>query len=364
MKVLYMGRAHISRIVREKLNELAKCKDLKVGLIAPKRWTAELKKYCLEDDPDQRYELFKSNLIFFRNNSSLVFYFPLLKYLLKFKPDIIHIEEEPWLLASFQIIFLSKLFLPKTKIISFTWENIYHDRKFPLSFFESYSLKHSDFMIAGNKDGKEILLKKDFKNKIKVLPHIGINLSLYKKRKKKTKKFTVGYVGRLIQEKGLDSLFKAFAGLKDSSLLIVGDGPYKKDLMKLAEKLNIKDRVKFTGTVPFEKVPDYMSDMDVLVLPSLTTKNWKEQFAYVILEAMACEVPVVASSSGENPNSIGDAGLIFKENDERDLLEKINKIKNDKRLRNNLIKKGKKRVLNFTTDKIVKETYKIYKELF
>jgi glycosyltransferase involved in cell wall biosynthesis len=104
--------------------------------------------------------------------------------------------------------------------------------------------------------------------------------------------------------------------------------------------------------------------MDCLVLPSRTTRKWKEQFGRVLIEAMACEVPVIGSDSGEIPNVIGDCGLIFREGDVDDLSSKLELLINDYDLRVELAERGRQRVLNnFTQEKVAKETYKIYQKM-
>ena len=67
--------------------------------------------------------------------------------------------------------------------------------------------------------------------------------------------------------------------------------------------------------MPSTEVPAVLRALDVLVLPSLTTPSWKEQFGRVLQEAMACAIPVVGSDSGEIPHVIGDAGLVTPEGD-------------------------------------------------
>jgi glycosyltransferase involved in cell wall biosynthesis len=104
--------------------------------------------------------------------------------------------------------------------------------------------------------------------------------------------------------------------------------------------------------------------MDCLVLPSRTTKKWKEQFGRVLIEAMACEVPVIGSDSGEIPNVIGESGLIFKEGDVDDLASKLKLLITNMDLRVELAGKGRQRVLkHFTQEKVAKETYKIYQKM-
>ena len=85
------------------------------------------------------------------------------------------------------------------------------------------------------------------------------------------------------------------------------------------------------GQVPSTEIPRLLNELDVLVLPSLTRRNWKEQFGRILIEAMACEVPVVGSSSGEIPHLIADAGLVFPEGDVEALRDALCKLMQDAR---------------------------------
>ena len=79
--------------------------------------------------------------------------------------------------------------------------------------------------------------------------------------------------------------------------------------------MGLGHRFAIHQALPSERVPEFLSRLDALVLPSLTFPNWKEQFGRALTEAMACEVPVVGSDSGEIARVIGDAGLVFPEGD-------------------------------------------------
>jgi glycosyltransferase involved in cell wall biosynthesis len=121
----------------------------------------------------------------------------------------------------------------------------------------------------------------------------------------------VGFVGQLKPEKGVNVLIEALAEIHylDWKALIVGDGPSRKALESQVELLNLGERVVFSGYVPQTDVGRYIRCMSVLVLPS-TLAQW-EQFGHVLIEAMSCGKPVIGSESGEIPNVIGDAGLVF-----------------------------------------------------
>jgi glycosyltransferase involved in cell wall biosynthesis len=115
--------------------------------------------------------------------------------------------------------------------------------------------------------------------------------------------------------------------------------------------------------VPSTEVAAYMSGLDVFVLPSRTTGNWKEQFGRVLIESMACQVPVIGSDSGEIPHVIGDAGLVFPEGDALALAAHLQKLADSKALREELAAKGLERVTqHYTQLQIARQHLKLYRK--
>jgi glycosyltransferase involved in cell wall biosynthesis len=111
-------------------------------------------------------------------------------------------------------------------------------------------------------------------------------------------------------------------------------------------------------------MPGYLNGLDVLVLPSRTRPNWKEQFGRVLIEAMACGVPVIGSDCGEIPGVIGDAGLIFREGSVAELAARLACLQADPALRVQLQRKGRQRVLERYTQKhIASLTHSVYRQL-
>jgi glycosyltransferase involved in cell wall biosynthesis len=123
----------------------------------------------------------------------------------------------------------------------------------------------------------------------------------------------VGFVGRLVPEKGVDLLLRATPPLRDLHVVIGGDGPERGPLEALAAELGVRDRVHFLGNLAPEEAIRVIGALDVCALPSRTTHFWKEQVGRVPIEAIAQGVPVVGSSSGGIPETAGDGGLIFTE---------------------------------------------------
>lgn len=127
--------------------------------------------------------------------------------------------------------------------------------------------------------------------------------------------FVAGFAGRLVPEKGLDTLIDAAAGLDGVAVRLVGNGPERERLTARAVALGVPLRID--TDVRHEQMASAYAGFDALVLPSRTTPTWMEQFGRVLVEAMWCGVPVIGSSSGEIPWVIESTGggLVFEEGD-------------------------------------------------
>jgi glycosyltransferase involved in cell wall biosynthesis len=129
---------------------------------------------------------------------------------------------------------------------------------------------------------------------------------------------TVGYFGRLTPEKGLHLLIEALAQLQDLPWSFLLDHfsdyqtKYTCDLQEKIERLGLQSRVVYFDA-KHDEMPDYMNAVDIVVLPSVSTPKWKEQYGRVLPEAMACGKVVVGSDSGAIPELVGKYGHIFPE---------------------------------------------------
>ncbi len=154
--------------------------------------------------------------------------------------------------------------------------------------------------------------------------------------------------------------------------MLLGRGPLKEDLQAQAAKLGIDDRIRWVESVPHDDVPRYINLMSTLVLPSetteafatLTSRGWKEQFGHVLIEAMACQVPVIGSDSGEIPHVIGDAGLVFPESQADKLAAYIRTLMESPDQQTSLSKRGYDRAIaQYTNHALAQQTLNFYKEL-
>lgn len=244
-----------------------------------------------------------------------------------FLPDLIHIEEEPQALITVETISLQRLFAARAVVTLFTWDNLLRRRRFPLSILKrclrAYSLRRVASVICGNRRSAELVRDEMcFGGAIEVLPQYGIDAAEYRPGTEPVLRaelglgqdVVVGYVGRLVHEKGLRLLIRALGQLKSYSwrLLLVGAGPLESEIREYWMK-EFPGRIVLVPGVPSEQVPKYLRCLDIFVLPSYSTPSWMEQYGLALTQAMMTGIPCIGSSSGAIPEVLGSAGPIFDE---------------------------------------------------
>src|SRR3989442_902687 len=175
----------------------------------------------------------------------------------------------------------------------------------------------------------------------------------------------IGCVGRLVPEKGIDTLLLALAENRAHRwhLTVVGDGPDRERLERLASDLRLAARVRWTGALPPEEVPKLWPELDVLVLPARGLPTWAEPAAHVVAEAMAHEVTVVGTSGGATPEVIGDAGVVVPGDDHLALSAALRRLAAADQ-RRPLAQAGRARAMQlFSDDAVAERTLGFWKEL-
>jgi glycosyltransferase involved in cell wall biosynthesis len=191
-----------------------------------------------------------------------------------------------------------------------------------------------------------------------VIPQYGFEITYDGKPRAADGRFVIGYAGRLVPEKGVQTLVEATRLMPQTEVLVAGEGP-------LGAGLRDEPHVRMLGWVPRTEMAGFWSQIDVMVLPSLTDgKKWVEQFGRVLVEAMAAGVPVIGSSAGRIPDTVGDAGLIFPEGDAEALCAMLNSLRLNPVRREELRQRGLARVRDcYSHDVLMGRTVRFYEDV-
>ncbi len=303
----------------------------------------------------------------FNGNFHLHYYPTLAHELSALRPHVLHMDEEPYNLATW--LGLRAAAQQGVRPTFFTWQNLYRQYPPPFAGMERANYARAAVAIAGSQDAADVLRYKGYGGEIAVIPQFGVDPQVFAPRAGQQARpeggLRIGYAGGLVHEKGVDLLLRAGAVLTPCwKLLLAGEGEERSVLEKLAEDLGISQQVIFLGRQSSSDMATFYNSLDVLVLPSRTLPNWKEQFGRVLVEAMACQVPVVGSDSGEIPHVIGDGGLIFAEGSVEALSVCLQRLADDSGERSRLGAQGRRRVLaNYTMRHIAEQTLDVYERL-
>ena len=387
MRILVVSHTYIVDLNRDKFRELAKlAPEIEITIVVPERWQpGGIQNKTIVSQPLNEGNFRIVPIANFSQNQQglLMFRWGIISLLREFRPDIIHVEQGAKGLAYAQLITLNKLLGLKAKNTFFTWWNIPYDLKWPVSWLEAYNLKNTHGAIPGNQEGADILRDHGYQGPIVVLPQLGVNEVLFRPQEQDELKaklglmpedFTIGFIGRFVEEKGLLTLARALEGMPDRrwKCLLLGRGPLREELETWASEGGWSDRVLFVESVPHDEVYRYINLLDVMVLPSETTYKlktlssvgWKEQFGHVLIEAMACKVPIVGSDSGEIPYVIDEAGLVFPEGDADRLRQCLLQYLDDPELAKNKANLGYDRALaDYTNRAVAQKQLAFYQQI-
>ena len=305
-------------------------------------------------------------------------FFQLKKIFKQQKPDILHIHL--WNPGACRYAFMAAA-RQKIKIIATE-----HD-PFPLKgikkTLKKIFLKKTAHTIAISHNTGEQMLKlyPEIKNHMSVI-HNGIDLGIFENElrhfsnqqkkdgsvlrknlfKAQNDDFVIITIAALHPRKGLKYLIAAMRKIVDekpkTKLMIAGDGPQKKYLRKIAKKLNLSNKIRFLGNQ--KNIAAILKSADLFVLPSI-----KEAFGLVLLEAMAAEIPIVASAAGGIPEIIEDNknGLLVEPGNSDTLAEKIILLMKNAHLQKKLVANGLNMVKQFDIKKMAKKTEKVYSSI-
>lgn len=395
--LVIISHAYVYAPYRAKIEALAKYKDINITLITPE--------FGLEGGGQKVYttpyegKAYKHIILsgFFTGKLNFFIFRNLKKTLQSLNPDIILLEEEYWTQIAAQVSYVTKRFLPETKLILLSQENICHiwerEAQSPYQKLRYTSFHLLEKFIIPRLDGlifqfpevwqdvNQRMLVLKFKGLKGTFPQLGVDYDRFAKpvpakildkiKNKlniKAKNFVYGYIGRLTPEKGIEDMIYAFEAWDkpNTRVLIIGNGEdsYIEKLKTLIDKLNLNHIISLHPAIAFDDIPAYFQIFDISILLSHTTPIWKEQFGRVLVESMAAGTPVIGSDSGAIPLVIGDTGYIVPEKDIIYIRKALNEAYTHKEEYIQLSKLAKaKSKKEFAYQAIAKQTYDFIKKI-
>jgi len=294
-----------------------------------------------------------------------------LKTIRKEKIDLIHSH---WIVPQGIIGGIIKFItnIPHVSSIHGTDIHLVHSSRFIQPIIKITS-KYADYITTNSSHTNRIFcdIIPSRKKNIQIIP-MGIYIDEFRSNilKPKTSEKNILFVGRLIMWKGVQHLIKALEITKKSGypvqLVIIGDGPYRKELRELSIQLQVTSVVKFLQNQDQRTLLSYYHNADIFVLPSITYQNQTEGLGVVLLEAMASGIPVIGSNTGGIPDIIDNDvnGILVPPGDAYALAEAIIKIIDNPEIAERYKIAGLKTVKErFSWDTIAEEFIHIYHEL-
>ncbi|MEW6511515.1 MAG: glycosyltransferase family 4 protein [Bacteroidota bacterium] len=348
MKLLVVDHNAVDPLQQGTYRHLAETFDITTRVIAPALWHDNYRLRRVEARSlSQTCDLVPLPVLF-ATRTHRHWYRGLARQVKEFAPDVLYVNAEPENFQTFQCAALAG----RRPLVFSTWRNIDHANvgyPYRLSSLhaaiERSVLRRARHGVAFTQSAADIFIGRGY-NRITVIPPEVDTELFHQVSRQDHEQFTVGYAGRLEAGKGVDILLDAVAHLPpEVRLVIIGSGRDERRLKERSEALGIARRVEFRAPVARRDMPQQYGSMDVLVLPSRSGRFWREQYGRVLIEAMACGVPVIGSDSGEIPQVVGDAGLIFQEGNSGELRDALDRLRNDASLRVELARRGREVVM-------------------
>jgi glycosyltransferase involved in cell wall biosynthesis len=364
MRVLIISHTYILPANRGKLRALA-ARGLDVTVGVPQRWRETVLGRTVEASWERQngVEVFPIPVRRHGDPATLMFGARALHALLRDKrPDVLQVEEEPVTPAARQVVRAARrLRLPA---VLHTHQNVALTLPWLARWRRARTLARLRGAIGGSEAAATLVRQLVPNLTVAVIPQLGVHVPTDPDHLHH-EGLAIGCVGRLVPERGFDTLLQALAENRAHRwhLTIVGDGPDRERLERYASELRLAARIRWTGALPPEEVPKLWPELDVVVLPARALASWAEPAAHVLAEAMAHEVAVLGTNVGATPEVIGDAGMVVPPDDPLALAGALRRLSAADQ-RRPLAQAGRARAMKFFSDDAVAErTLEFWRDL-
>jgi glycosyltransferase involved in cell wall biosynthesis len=351
-RLLTIGHSYCVALNRRLAHEMARAsnEEWEVTAVAPRFFHGDLRSIPVEKQPGElsRLVTIPAHLT---GHPHFFFYGPELRTVLRDHWDLVHCWEEPYVIAGGQVAWWKQ---PSTSLVFYTFQNIAKQYPPPFSTIERKCIEGCAAWTASGETVAQVQCKRGWERKPFRLMPLGVDLEAFQRDRDAARAIRarlywneegppiVGFLGRFIKAKGLGLLMRALDTVGTPwRALFVGGGPMEGELHEWANRH--EDRVRIVGGVTHDAVPAWLNAMDLLVAPSQTTPQWREQFGRMLIEAFACGVPVIGSDSGEIPYVVGDAGVIVGERDKAGWCRALSELLESPSRRAELAARGRER---------------------
>jgi glycosyltransferase involved in cell wall biosynthesis len=354
-RVLVISHLYLDPAHRGKLRALA-ARDLDVTVGLPQRWVEPSLGRVIETSWERQgsVEIFPIPAPHSENGATLRFRPRELRSLLRDKrPDLVQIEEDLVSPAAAQIVGVARW--TQIPAILFAAENVERPASWLARRRRRQLLERARGVIAGSAAAAELVRRIRADVPMTIIPQLGVTVPPAPEHAYH-EGLAIGYVGRLVPEKGIDTLLLALAANRAERwhLTIVGEGPERERLERLASEMRLASRTRWVGALPPDRLAGLWPTLDVLVQPSRHIPGWSEPTGQVLMEAMAHEVAVIGSDAGVTPEVIGEAGIVVPPDDSAALAAALRRLAADGE-RRPLTQAGRARVLERFSDVAVAE---------
>lgn len=287
-------------------------------------------------------------------------------------PDLIYLNVKKYIRRGVKFVFDHHDINPELYLAKFNKKDILYKL---LIYFEKKTFKYADMCIATNESYKNIAIDRGNKTSDQVcIVRSGPDLKRLviappKKDIKKNKKITIGYIGVIGQQEGIDHLLNALKLLINKydnfHCYIIGDGPHKNSMVELSKSLKLTNYVTFTGRIPDVNMLEILNTCDLCVNPDIYNEMNDKSTMNKIMEYMALSKPIIQYQLTEGKVSAQESSLYAERNNIIDFCDKILILIKDEKKRKNMGEYGRQRIEKYLNWDIEKKKYiKAYNNLF